>query len=262
MAAIVRTVVLWAKLVKCRTFGKAQSHVFRDPPRTRRNTVQHIYPRPPRRTRRIKPRKTSTRSRLSSSDLSPARLEVGRLSVYSLGPWREDKNSLRYTKLGQAIHDYKYGRLLQLESNLLLELLAENLHKSIVRTWSKSYFSVCVSVPSNRDSGRDLARDVATKLASSLEGLKYAPDMIFTTKNVPPVKSVPRGQRIQYVRGVFGADASQIAPDDKLLVIDDILDSGATLREVDFVLQGSLTALSKPTKPTYVSLSYVGRPLR
>lgn len=166
---------------------------------------------------------------------------------------------MRYTKLGQAIHDYKYGRLLHLESNLLLELLAENLHKSIVRTWSKSYFSVCVSVPSNRDSGRDLARDVATKLASSLEGLKYVPDILFKTQNVRPVKSIPRAQRFDYVRGVFGADANQIAPNEKLLIIDDILDSGATLTEVDLVLGGSLTSLGNSTKPVYVSLAYVGR---
>lgn len=221
--------------------------------------MQHIYPRPPRRTRRIKPRKTSTRSRLSSSDLSPARLEVGRLSVYSLGPWREDKNSLRYTKLGQAIHDYKYGRLLQLESNLLLELLAESLYKSIVRTWSKSYFTVCTSVPSNRESERDLARDVAARLSARLEGLKYRPEMIFKTRNVRPVKSVPRAQRSQYVRGLFGADASQLIPEDKLLIVDDILDSGGTLREIDRVLQESLPANFDALRPVYVSLSYVGQ---
>jgi len=224
--------------------------------------VQHIHPRQPRRTKKIQPRTTSTRSRLSSADITPARLQVGQLTVYSLGPWRASQNSLRYTRLGQAIHDYKYGRLLHLESNLLLELLAENLYQLIVRNWSRSYFSVCVSVPSNRDSGRDLANDVAAMLSSRLEGLTHCPSLVFKTRNVGPVKSLPPSQRSQYVHGVFAANTSQITPDDKLLVIDDILDSGATLGEVNSVLRESFSANNRPRKPVYVSLAHVGRPSR
>lgn len=224
--------------------------------------MQYIYPPRTKKQNSRKPLNASRRQRLSPTDLSPTRVALNQMDVYSLGPWRESVNSLSYTRLGQAIHDYKYEKLMRLERNLLLELLTKNLVSAVNRTWPKNHFKVCLSVPPSRGAGQDLAGDIASAMSQSIDSLTYCPEIIQKTREIIPVKRIPHIRRAEHVVGAFSIDSSLLSVSSNLLVIDDIVDSGATLGEIRKGLNNLYETSGLNVEPVFVALAHLGRPLR
>jgi predicted amidophosphoribosyltransferase len=77
---------------------------------------------------------------------------------------------------------------------------------------------------------------LAWRIAGQL-GARVAPGMLFRSRNTLPQADLPPGKRFQNVRGAFGLRAGYDLRDRKVVLVDDVLTTGATCSEIAGVLK-------------------------
>lgn len=131
---------------------------------------------------------------------------------------------------------YKYGRL-----KVLGKKLAHFAHytlRSEDDLWAE--IEAVIPVPLHpkrkRERGFNQAQVVAKELAR-LRGLKCVEGVLVKVKNVLPQTSLEAGERRKNVRGAFGVKDGKHIEGKKVLLVDDVYTTGATVRECSLALR-------------------------
>ncbi len=86
--------------------------------------------------------------------------------------------------------------------------------------------------------GFNQATEIALKLSKFLE-IPLLDDVLIKTKQTPPQMRLTRQEREENVKGVFLCKKPEIMVDKKILLIDDILTTGATIEECAKILKNA-----------------------
>ncbi|MDP2646181.1 MAG: phosphoribosyltransferase family protein [Desulfobacterales bacterium] len=144
--------------------------------------------------------------------------------------------------LMQVIHCYKYKGDLQLAAPLGWLLFSE-----FVRHWSGQEIDLIVPVPLHirrfRKRGFNqaylLIADWVKKAAAcevKLPDFQIAPDLLFRSKHTDPQTFLSRKRRMENIRNAFALNRRADVKGKRLLVVDDVYTTGATVDECIKVL--------------------------
>lgn len=139
--------------------------------------------------------------------------------------------------LRNAICRFKYGRRPYL-SRMLGELLAERLEREL----KEIHLDAVISVPLHPSRRRQRTFDQAELLAevvSSRLGLPFLRGVLERTKPTPTLTQQSREERARTVEGVFKVRRPEQVRGKKLLLIDDVMTTGATCSECARALKTS-----------------------
>ena len=153
--------------------------------------------------------------------------------------------------LQSAIYRLKYDGDRDIAS-VLGKFMARELDQ---RNWRPD---VIIPVPLHLDRLNERGFNQSELLAATIgreSGIDVATGVLTRKKYTESQVSLTRLERRQNVRGVFEADGSRTIKDKSVLVVDDIMTTGATLNECSRALKGldpaSIYCLSAAT-PSYV----------
>ncbi len=136
--------------------------------------------------------------------------------------------------VSRSLVDFQFRREPQTTQWIRLALVAaEGLGPVdvIVRALSSRELSAGGDAPLNR---------LASELAQRIGGV-YAPARLTKTRRIPPVKNAGiRGMRDRILRGAYAFDASGLAGTASILVLDDIVTTGATFGAITAAIRASL----------------------
>ena len=157
-----------------------------------------------------------------------------------------------FTDIGRTIHEFKYYK--NLDGARKFDAIAFCERKLIDfyrldQDESEIFFDTCIAVPSNNAAGISLPSAVVKNLERRFSWLQNASELLFKTREVPVIKDIgdPR-TRIDLLKGAYSVSLSPSILNSKgILIIDDIYDSGATVREVARTLKKIY-----PNVPRYV----------
>lgn len=157
-----------------------------------------------------------------------------------------------FTDIGRTIHEYKYYK--NLDGARKIDAVAFCERKMIDFfdlnvVGSEIFFDSCIAVPSNNSAGISLPSAVVKNLARRFSWLQNASELLAKTREVPVIKEIsdPR-VRIDALKGAYSVALSPSIFNSKgILIVDDIYDSGATVREVARTLKKVY-----PNVPRYV----------
>lgn len=153
----------------------------------------------------------------------------------SLGPYRTGQQHA-ITPLGAKIRDYKYWD----QTGEELESLADEITmKALEVLWEKFEappFRYLVAIPPNHTGKPSLPRHVCQRLSERYpERFTDKSDSITRLRELDSVKGIYKGSRAQYVKGAWAIDPALFpAPpkDSGVLIVDDVYDTGSTMREM------------------------------
>lgn len=166
---------------------------------------------------------------LHKRDIRAHALIGGAFPVYSLGPWR-NRGEREFTPLGNFLHELKYTPLGEQEIEQGVRCLVDLMLPEMKRIWPEYPADFCISVPPNLPRSRDIpARltrqiDRTTRIRKNTEILRVA-------RQLPSMKSTPRKERPGVLDRAYSARGPLLL-EKGLLVIDDVYDSGSTIRAV------------------------------
>ena len=140
-----------------------------------------------------------------------------------------------YTKIGSMAYEYKYGG-----EKALVDRLADEMAKFLREHESYRDVDLLVAVPSTV---KARAYDPVPCLARALSeriGIPWSQEALVKTRQTRPQKEMENEtQKMRNVRGAFRvADRSRVRGK-RVLLIDDLYDSGATLNECTRMLRGA-----------------------
>ncbi len=131
--------------------------------------------------------------------------------------------------LREAIHRFKF-----LELDLLAGPLGERLIGALGRRGGPIRWDAIIPIPASRDSWWLRARNPAEILARSL-GMRLAipvhTRLLRKTRVTPPQSALPRAVRLANLVGSMEVDSVKAVTGMSLLIVDDILTTGATATE-------------------------------
>lgn len=162
----------------------------------------------------------------------------------SLGPYRTgDDHTI--TALGKRIRDYKYWALPTEE----LESLASDITmKALEVLWEKFEtppFRYLVAIPPNHTGKPSLPRQVCQKIAERYpEKFLDKSHSIILQRPLESVKGVSKNSRARYVKGAWKIDTSSFPKPPTgsgVLIVDDVYDTGSTMREMSRTLRRAFT---------------------
>ena len=137
----------------------------------------------------------------------------------------------------KLIYDYKLGR-----KEVVRYFLADVVSDKIKQKNLQGY--ALLKVPSTQSKinkrGFDHIREIAKEVAKIL-GMEYLPDAIVKVKETKIQHNLSQLQRIENLKGAFALNAD--LSDKKILVLDDIVTTRNTLREMKNTLNGNYTDL-------------------
>ena len=137
----------------------------------------------------------------------------------------------------KLIYDYKLGR-----KEVVRYFLADVVSDKIKQKNLQGY--TLLKVPSTQSKinkrGFDHIREIAKEVAKIL-GMEYLPDAIVKVKETKIQHNLSQLQRIENLKGAFALNAD--LSDKKILVLDDIVTTRNTLREMKNTLNGNYTDL-------------------
>ena len=140
-----------------------------------------------------------------------------------------------YTKIGQMAYEYKYGG-----EKTLVDRLADETAKFLREHEKYRDVEALVAVPSTV---KQRAYDPVPRLARALSeriGIPWPPEALVKTRQTRPQKEMENEtQKIRNVRGAFRVADQSFVRGKRVLLIDDLYDSGATLNECTRVLRGA-----------------------
>jgi len=142
-----------------------------------------------------------------------------------------------YTKIGSMAYEYKYGG-----EKTLVDRLADAMAKFLRGHESYRDVEVLVAVPSTV---KERAYDPVPHLARALSeriGIPWSQEALVKTRQTRPQKEMENEtQKIRNVRGAFRVADRDRVRGKRVLLIDDLYDSGATLNECTRMLRGAGT---------------------
>jgi len=137
----------------------------------------------------------------------------------------EDGTAL--TPAGQVLDRFKYAG-----ERRLVRIIGKAMARMIGGTPEYDGVQMVVHIPgARRRSGVEPSLDLAKALARELH-LPCFPRFIARTRDMAPQKDItPWGEKERNVRGAFRVRRAEFTRGRKVLVVDDVYDSGATLEE-------------------------------
>ncbi|MBI4101744.1 MAG: ComF family protein [Candidatus Nealsonbacteria bacterium] len=136
----------------------------------------------------------------------------------------------------------------QFKSEPFIKDLAEVLHSLIIKHFqmldNRPDFRdfVLVPIPLARKKlkwrGFNQAEEIAKKLAESWD-MEIAANIFSKTKDTPPQAELDKKQKKENVKGAFSVEKPDAAQNRKILLVDDIYGSGATMEEAARTLKDS-----------------------
>ena len=142
-----------------------------------------------------------------------------------------------FTDIGRTIHEYKYYK--NLDGARRIDAVAFCERKMIDFfdlnvVGSEIFFDSCIAVPSNNTAGISLPNEVGKNLARRFAWLQNCSELLVKNRELPVIKDIGESRsRIEALRGAYSVSLSPLISNSKgILIIDDIYDSGATVREV------------------------------
>lgn len=157
-----------------------------------------------------------------------------------------------FSELGQAVYEYKYYRDLPLARRQELVRICSSAITKTLKLEEESErlnFNSCIGVMPNRASGYSLPLDLALQLSIKFEWLRDDSNCISKTKELPSMKSLEDYKlRQEALKDAYSVDPEYDFEGIKgFLIIDDVFESGSTLREVCRTLEKAV-----PEIPRYV----------
>lgn len=139
--------------------------------------------------------------------------------------------------LRKALRRFKYHgnkSLAEIFSNMLWKIMNSskyNLNDAVI-------FPVPASKIRKRQRGYNQAEILAQKLAEKIS-LPYFSDILIKIKNTPSQTSLPKKERLMNVKGSFGINNPEFIKNKKIILVDDILTTGATISECSKILKNA-----------------------
>lgn len=137
----------------------------------------------------------------------------------------------------KLIYDYKLGRK-EVVRYFLADIVSDKIKQKNLQDYT------LLKVPSTKSKinkrGFDHIHEIAKEVAKIL-GMEYLPDAIVKVKETKIQHNLSQLQRIENLKGAFALNAD--LSDKKILVLDDIVTTKNTLREMKNTLNGNYTDL-------------------
>ncbi len=172
------------------------------------------------------------------------------LSLYSRSyDFHSEKHE--FTELGRMVHDYKYeSRISSRDRNLIVTTCGDRAVDAIMleKDLSRLEFNCYVPIPGNRGSTHSLSEDLADELTRRIDLDCSYRDILSKNRKIRVLKNMTALEREIELRDAYGVKPGVSTTGLKgFLVIDDIYDTGATVREVSRTLKRAF-----PEIPRYV----------
>lgn len=155
-----------------------------------------------------------------------------------LGKWGLDRAILLAHYRGpirKLVQGLKYKRLTS-ETDLLVELVLSRLEKDDL----KGFVVVAVPLHFSRELGRGFNQsELLAKGLSGRLGLVYEGDILYRPSKTSPQVELSKQERLDNVRGAFKIMRPGSVKNSKILLVDDVITTGATVKECAKVLKRS-----------------------
>lgn len=140
-----------------------------------------------------------------------------------------------FTELGQAIYKYKYHKVLSYDDRKLIEAFCLQKLEGAIRAKlsQETQLAFVVSVPPNRENSYSLPPVMAKALASQSGGaIIDVSNLLVKQKQFPVLKNLDKDEKAKFLLDAFAFSTKLSNSKGALLIIDDIYDTGSTLRSV------------------------------
>ena len=137
--------------------------------------------------------------------------------------------------LREVLHQFKYG-----QATCLCEDLADLLQGCVLAHYALEAVDLVVPVPLHGQKQRDRGYNQAALLASALASrlaCPYAGDLLTRTRDTPTQTRLHVAQRRQNVRHAFAVRGPEWVRGRTVVLVDDVMTTGATLSEVAATLK-------------------------
>jgi hypothetical protein len=173
---------------------------------------------------------------------------------YSLSLYSRSYDSVSgkqdFTEIGRLVNEYKYFKgLTESRRHEIVALCAEEISRTLKLDGETREFDFnsCIGVIPNGTSGHSLPQDLATYLSQKYAWLRNDSRCVSKIRDLPQMKNLTdynlRKESLSKAYVVDGNyDLSEVSG---LLIIDDISESGSTLREFCRTLQRSAPEIPK-----------------
>lgn len=136
----------------------------------------------------------------------------------------------------KAMHGFKFSHRLYI-GDQFAQILARRLKDAGI---SKQNIDIIVNVPSDKkrniSRGFDPAAHIAAAVAVNL-GIKHSAKAVLRIKDIERQSSLSYSRRQQNVRGAFKVSNPDFIKGKRILLIDDIITTGATVTEISRILK-------------------------
>ncbi len=134
----------------------------------------------------------------------------------------------------RAVLKYKFGNARYL-ANTFGTLIAERIQKNVPKTAFDLVTCVPLSPGRLKERGFNQSADIA-KVVANIFGIPFEPDMLIKVKELSPLSKMPAAERRKRVRGAYRFCENCEITKKRILLIDDIYTTGATIDECAKVL--------------------------
>ena len=163
-----------------------------------------------------------------------------------------DKEKLEYIKsdLGQSVREYKYfSQLNQKRREAIVRKCSDSISKvlRLEEELEKPNFNACIGVAPNRKTGHSLPLDLALQLSIRFDWLKDESNCLVKTRDMDTIKKL-KGEKLRAgaLQGGYKVNESFDYNGIRgFLIIDDVFETGATLKEVCRTLQSRFPAIPR-----------------
>lgn len=171
---------------------------------------------------------------------------------YALAMYSSSYNFIEgqsFTALGEAVHKFKYWKLLPQDRDRLQEFCVKSMHSALIDKFGTNPpFNFIVAVPANRKEGLSIPPLMSKDLAARSHGkLLDATNSLTKLKELPSMKNLSKDEKVEVLSDAYFFTDNLPKPIKGILILDDIFDSGTTLRFVARAIN-----LSCPDVPKYV----------
>jgi hypothetical protein len=173
---------------------------------------------------------------------------------YSLSLYSRSYDSISgkqdFTELGKMVNEYKYFKgLAESRRNEIVAFCAEEISKTLKldSEIGEFEFNSCIGVIPNGTSGHSLPQDLATYLSQKYTWLRNDSRCVSKIKDLPQMKNLTDyNLRKETLSNAYVVDSHyDLSEVSGLLIIDDIYESGSTLREICRTLKRSNPEIPK-----------------
>jgi predicted amidophosphoribosyltransferase len=152
-----------------------------------------------------------------------------------------------FTDLGRAIHQFKYWKLPPQDRDRIQNFCVVQLQKALLEAFGVELpFNYVVAVPPNRKDSHSLPPLLASDLAGRSKGkLESVNKLLYKKKELPSMKNLSTEEKAKALSDAYGFKTNLPEPQRGILIIDDIYDSGTTLRFVARAIRDSYPNLPR-----------------